>query len=107
MTSFTVQSVAAQEVPDYSADQLDAFTAALFEVAGVRDKYTPLLQSAETEEQQAAIVAEANAEMTEVIERTDGMTMESYLEIAQAASEDPALNQRILDRVEAQGQTLQ
>jgi hypothetical protein len=107
MTALTAQSVAAQEAGDYSAQELDAFTNALLEVASVREKYTPLLQSAETEDQQAAIVEEANTEITEVIEATDGLTMDSYLEIAQAASEDQALNQRIVKRVQAQDKTLQ
>ncbi|MBQ0750429.1 MAG: DUF4168 domain-containing protein [Roseovarius sp.] len=107
MTVFTAQSVAAQEAGDYSAQELDAFTNALLEVASVREKYTPLLQSAETEDQQAAIVEEANAEITEVIEATDGLTMDSYLEIAQAASEDQALNQRIVKRVQAKDKALQ
>ena len=107
MTVLTAQSVAAQEAGEYSAQELDAFTNALLEVASVRDKYTPLLQSAETEEQKTAIVEEANAEITEVIETTDGMTMDSYLEIAQAASEDQALNQRIVKRVQAKDKALQ
>lgn len=107
MTVLTAQSVAAQEAGDYSAQELDAFTNALLEVASVREKYTPLLQSAETEDQQAAIVEEANTEITEVIEATDGLTMDSYLEIAQAASEDQALNQRIVKRVQAKDKALQ
>ncbi|WP_375554710.1 DUF4168 domain-containing protein [Roseovarius mucosus] len=107
MTVFTAQSAVAQEAAEYSGDQLDAFTSALIEVASVRDKYTPLLQSAETEDQQTAIIKEANAEITDVIETTDGITMDSYLEIAQAASQDQALNQRIIKRVQAQNETLQ
>ncbi|ARE83934.1 conserved exported hypothetical protein [Roseovarius sp. EC-HK134] len=107
MTVFTAQSAVAQEAAEYSGDQLDAFTSALIEVASVREKYTPLLQSAETEDQQTAIIKEANAEITDVIETTDGITMDSYLEIAQAASQDQALNQRIIKRVQAQNETLQ
>lgn len=101
------QSAATQETDAYSEQELDVFTSALIEVASVREKYTPLLQSAETEDQQAAIVEEANAEITKVIEETDGLTMDSYLEIAKAASEDQALNQRIIKRVQAQNETLQ
>lgn len=101
------QSAAAQETDEYSEQELDVFTSALIEVASVREKYTPLLQSAETEDQQAAIVEEANAEITKVIEDTDGLTMDSYLEIAKAASEDQTLNQRIVQRVQAQDETLQ
>lgn len=107
MAAFTAQSAAAQEAGDYSGEQLDAFTSALIEVSNVREKYTPLLQSAETEDQQASIVEEANTEITAVIEKTDGLTMDRYLEIAQAASTDQALNQRIIKRVQAQDETLQ
>jgi fibrillarin-like rRNA methylase len=107
LTVLTAQSAVAQEAAEYSGDQLDAFTSALIEVASVREKYTPLLQSAETEDQQAAIIEEANAEITDVIETADGITMDSYLEIAQAASQDQALNQRIIKRVQAQNETLQ
>jgi len=107
MAAFTAQSAAAQEAGDYSDQELDAFTSALIEVASVREKYTPLVQSAETEDQKAAIVEEANTEITEVIEGTDGLTMDSYLEIAQAASTDQALNKRIVERVQAQDTAVQ
>lgn len=104
ITALTTQPAAAQATGDYSSQELDAFTAALVEVSVVREKYNPLLQSAETEDQQAAIIEEANAEMMQAIEGTDGMTMDSYLEIAQAASEDESLNERIVARLQAQDQ---
>lgn len=108
LMAIATQPAAAQEMgdyatggaADYSSAELDAFTTALMEVSVVREKYSPMLQSAQTEEQQAAIIEEANAEMMEAIEATDGMTMESYLEIAQAASEDEALNDRIVSRLQ-------
>lgn len=100
MAMVTAQSAAAQSAESYSAEELDIFTNALLEVAEVRKKYTPLLQSAETEDQQAAIVEEANAEITQVIEETDGITLDRYTEISQAASEDQGLNQRIVKRVQ-------
>lgn len=100
MAMVTAQSAAAQSAESYSAEELDIFTNALLEVAEVRQKYTPLLQSAETEDQQAAIVEEANAEITQVIEETDGITLDRYTEISQAASENQGLNQRIVKRVQ-------
>ncbi|WP_297770012.1 DUF4168 domain-containing protein [uncultured Roseovarius sp.] len=101
MAAITAQSAAAQSAESYSAEELDIFTTALLEVASVRQKYTPRMQSAETEDQQAAIIEEANAEITTVIEETDGMTIDKYTEIARAASEDQALNERIVKRVQA------
>ena len=44
---------------------------------------------------------EANAEIMQVIEDTDGITLDRYTEIAQAASEDQELNQRIIKRVQS------
>lgn len=105
LAAITAQPATAQATAEYSGEDLDAFAAALMEVTTVREKYNPMLQSAESEEQQEAIVEEANAEMTAAIEGTDGMTLDSYLEIAQAASEDEALNQRIVDRLQSEGMT--
>lgn len=107
VTAITTQSAAAQTAESYSTQELDAFTTALFEVASVREKYSPVLRNAETEDQKSAIVEEANAEIRNVIEKTDGMTLDSYLEIAKAASEDQALNQRIVKRVQSMTETSQ
>ncbi|MGI3212861.1 DUF4168 domain-containing protein [Roseovarius tibetensis] len=101
MVALTAQSAAAQSETQYSSEELDIFTTALLDVAEVRQKYTSRLQSAETEEQQAAIVEEANDEITQVIEDTDGITFDRYTEIARAANQDQALNQRIIKRVQS------
>ena len=95
----TAQTAAAQEAASYSSGDLDTFTDALLRVADVRQDYTERLQAAGNEEEQAAIVEEANAEITRAIADTDGITVERYTEIAEAASEDQSLNQRIMQRV--------
>ena len=100
MTAITAQTAAAQQA-GYSTEELDIFAEALLQVGNVRQKYTAILQRAETQDQQAAIVEEANSEITRVIEDTDGITIDRYTEIAEAASEDQALNQRIVKRVQA------
>ncbi|HAW47302.1 MAG TPA: hypothetical protein DCX34_08700 [Roseovarius sp.] len=96
----TAQTAAAQQDTSYSTEELDIFTEALLGVADVRQKYSTLMQSAETEEQQAAIAEKANTEITRVIEDTEGLTLDRYIEIAMAASNDPTLNQRIIKRVQ-------
>lgn len=101
MVTVTAQSAAAQSESSYSSEELDIFTNALLEVAEVRQKYTPQLQSAENEDEEMAIVEEANAEIMQVIEDTDGISIDRYTEIAQAASEDQELNQRIIKRVQS------
>jgi hypothetical protein len=101
VTALTAKSATAQEAESaYTGEQLDAFTVAYLQVVDLREKYTPVLQAAETQEQQQAIIDEANAEMMEAIEGTEGMTLDSYEAIAKAAAEDAELNQRIMARIE-------
>lgn len=97
----TAQTAAAQSSEIYSSEELDMFTDALLEVAKVRETYTSRLQGAEDQEEEASIVEEANAEILQVIEETDGITLDRYTEIAQAANEDQELNQRIIERVQS------
>jgi len=101
VTVLTAQTAAAQQQAEYSSAELDIFAEALLQVADVRQKYTAMMQSAETEDQQAAIVEEANTEITRVIEETDGITLDRYTEIAQAADQDQGLNQRIVKRIQS------
>ncbi|RXV63334.1 hypothetical protein C6W92_09655 [Roseovarius sp. A46] len=101
VTVVTTQTAAAQQDASYSTEELDIFTEALLQVADVRQRYSTLVQSAETEEQQAAIVEEANTEIMQVIEDTEGLTLDRYTEIAVAANNDQTLNQRIIKRVQA------
>ena len=106
MITLTARSAAAQDSESYSSEELDIFTDTLLEVAEVREKYTPELQGAENQEEEAAIVEEANQEIMQVIEDTDGMSVDRYTEIAQAANENEELNQRIIERVQSmQGDT--
>ncbi|WP_371056645.1 DUF4168 domain-containing protein [Rhodosalinus sp. K401] len=104
VTALTAQSAAAQEAAEYSGEQLDAFTVAYLQVIDLREKYVPVLQAAESQDQQQAIIEEANAEMVEAIESTDGMTLDDYESIAQAAAEDQDLNARIMARIEDMAQ---
>lgn len=102
MVTMTAQSAAAQSSDEYSSEELDIFTDALLDVAEVREKYTAELEGAEDGDEEAAIVEEANEEIVEVIEAKDGITLDRYTEIAQAANEDEELNERIIERVQAE-----
>ena len=90
---------AAQTAEAYNGETLDMFAATLLEVSEVRDTYASRLQMAETAEQQEAIIAEANAEIVETI-RGGGMSLEDYEAILAVASEDEALSERILRRLD-------
>lgn len=101
MATLVAQGASAQDAQEYSGEKLDAFTVALLEVVDVRQKYNPMLQSAESEEQQQTIIEEANNEIIGVIESAEGVSVDEYMQISEAAGQDQALNARIMKRVEA------
>jgi hypothetical protein len=105
VAGLSAQNATAQQAADFSSQKLDAFTVAYLQVIDLREQYAPVLQAAETEEQQQAIIEEANGEMIDAIEGTEGMTLEDYESIAQAATEDEALSARIMARVEEMAQS--
>ena len=80
---------------------LDAFALAVVGVIEVRDDYSARFEAAETDADREAIAAEANEQMVAVIEAVEGMDLQTYLAIAQAAQSDAELNQRIVTRLEA------
>lgn len=86
---------------DFTEAQLEAFVAAALRVADVRDQYTAELAEIEDEEAQQALIAEGNAEMLAAVEDADGITVEEYITIGEAAAADPELGQRIAMMVEA------
>lgn len=106
VTALSAQSAAAQQAADYSGEQLDAFTVAYLQVIDLREQYAPVLQSAESEEQQQEIIEQANGEMIDAIEGTDGMTLEDYESIAEDAAADQELSERIMARVEEMAQSV-
>ena len=64
-------------------------------VDGLIREWNPRIQAAENEEQAAQLREEANAALLETISETDGITIEKYQEIGQAAQGDPQLAARI------------
>lgn len=107
VTALSAQSAAAQSAADYSGEQIEAFTVAYLEVMDLREQYVPQLEAAESEDEQSAIIEEANAEIVDAIEGTDGLTLEDYEAIAEAAAEDQDLQARIVTRMEEMDQGAQ
>lgn len=85
-----------------SDQMIDVFAATAIEVQVVANDYAAQIEAAESEADRQQLVETANADIAGTIEAAEGITIEEYLQIAEAASEDPALNQRILTRVEAE-----
>lgn len=87
---------------DTSDAKLEAFVTALLGVEEVRIEYTPQIEAAENEEDQAALVTQANEDIIEKIEAVPDLTVDEYVGIAQAAQQDQELGARIAALVEDQ-----
>jgi hypothetical protein len=85
----------AQAQPEFSDQQLESFVVAALAVDKVIREWNPRIQAAEDEANAAQLREQANAELIEVITRTDGMTVEQYQQIGRAAQADPDLATRI------------
>ena len=81
--------------------KLDSFVTAALTVQDLIDQWTPRIDGAENEEQAQQLVEEANAELAAAIEATDGITLDEYVEIRNAAQNDPALSANIAEKIEA------
>ena len=85
----------AQET-DFSDQQLDQFVSAQDDVMDIRDEYVQRIEATDDRDEAMALEQEANQMMVEAVEDT-GLTVETYSEIAQAASQDMELAERIQD----------
>ncbi|HEX2478431.1 MAG TPA: DUF4168 domain-containing protein [Geminicoccaceae bacterium] len=85
----------AQAQTEFSDQQLESFVVAALAVDELIREWNPRIQAAENEEQAAQLREEANAALLETISATDGITIEKYQEIGQAAQSDPELAARI------------
>jgi len=86
---------------EVSGEKLDSFILAAVEIADVRQTYGPRLRGAESEEERQTIAKEGSAEIQKRVDEVPGITFDEYVEIANAASDDPELGERINKRLEA------
>ena len=85
----------AQAQTEFSDQQLESFVVAALAVDELIREWNPRIQAAENEEHAAQLREEANAALLETISQTDGITIEQYQEIGQAAQSDSELAARI------------
>lgn len=76
---------------------LDSFVMAALSVSEVAEDYQGRIQAAENDEARQQLATEARQAMITAVEDTDGITVEEYVTIAEAAQTDEALNQRVMD----------
>ncbi len=80
---------------EYTDEQIEAFAEAALDVAEIRDAYAADLAAVESEEEQQALVDEGNEAMIAAIEDSPSISLDEYLEIGEAAAEDPELGEQI------------
>lgn len=100
-------AVLAQEQPDGAAlvqedAKLDSFVMAAVAVDEVRNTYVTQLQTIEDEAEQQSLIQEANAAIVQAVEEAEGITLEEYVAIGEAAGADPEIAAQIDARMREQ-----
>lgn len=85
-------AVAAEE---YSDEKLQSFAAAVMAVDALVQQWGPQIEAAPSEADKQRMAEQANQEMRAAVEGTEGMSIEEYQAIAQAAQTDPQLMARL------------
>lgn len=100
-------AVLAQEQPDGAVlvqedGKLDSFVMAAVAVDEVRTNYVAQLQTIEDEAEQQSLIQEANAAIVQAVEQAEGITLEEYVAIGEAAGADPEIAAQIDARLQEQ-----
>ncbi len=96
VTAFVFAALApAQAQDDFGKAKLEAFITAAVTVESLVQQWVPQISGAESQEQAEKLQQQAQAELLAAIEGTDGITVEEYQRIGEAARIDPALSARL------------
>ena len=87
----------AQEI---SSDEIDAFVVAHEAVAAIEAEYTEQMAQTTDQAELMNLQQEAQVRMGEAVEATPGMDVDRYVEILTIAQADPALNARIVEKLQ-------
>lgn len=85
----------AAAAPDVSDEKLKSFAVAFLEVSRITQTYQPQLQAAASPEDEQRIRQQAGTEMIQAVDSSEGISVDEYNIIIQAAQVDPELAQRI------------
>ncbi len=88
----TTAAPAQEQFPDA---KLSSFVDAAIQVEQLIAEWSPKIEGAADEQAANQLREEANADLSAAIEETQGITVEEYRTIAQAAQADPALSTRL------------
>jgi hypothetical protein len=85
----------AQTQTEVSDAKLESFVVAAVAVNKLMEEWSPRIQEAQNENEANTLRQQAQSEFVEAVEQTEGITLDEYQMIGQAAQQDPALNARI------------
>ncbi len=91
----TVPNAIAQSAFDKA--KLDAFVTAALAVEAVMGEWSARIAGAANDREAAMLHEQAVGELTGVVEKTAGITVEEYRDIARAAKDDAALHAEIME----------
>jgi hypothetical protein len=87
------QASIAQEA--FTDAKLQSFASAVVAVNAIVERWRPQIQAAPSDADKQRMAEQANQEMRAAVEGTEGLSVEEYQAIAQAAQGDPQLMARI------------
>ena len=89
------------QAESYSDEKLQSFAMAALEVRDIRERYSPQMQSAESDEERQALAEQATAEMVSAVEASPGITVDEYNAIIQASNGNEQLTNRIREQLQS------
>jgi len=97
-----VASSASYAQSPFSEQKLEAFVTAAVAVTELSEQWRQRIGEAGSEEKANELREQANQELVAAVEGTDGITVEEYKEISEAARGDPELSAKIKQIYEQQ-----
>ncbi|MQW89056.1 DUF4168 domain-containing protein [Sinorhizobium saheli] len=83
-----------------SEQKIEAFAVAYLQVDKVRQEYSAKIGAAKDESAKAKLQNEASQEMVKAVEASPNMSVEEYTTILKAAQSDPALAQKVQEKLQ-------
>lgn len=90
-----METLPAPDGLSFTDEQIQVFAVAFLEVQSIGQGYDAALQEAATAEEQQQLQMQAMDEMVLAVEQVEGITVEEYNAIFQAAQTDPELAQQL------------
>jgi hypothetical protein len=88
---------APQAAQQYEQAKLESFVTAAIAVNQLVEQWTPRIRGAQNETEAAQLREQANHELVAAIQQSNGISLDEYRQISEAAQKDPTLMARITE----------